>query len=258
VQYEESDWHFIERWLEHEGYSYWFEHGSEGETLVIADLSVAPDKTLTLHYCNASMVTDQNRESTLHRWSRSQRRTVRRVGLIDYDVGQRSLSAGVGTRTSWVLRSADVPGTVLGAADGPSYQLGAIGSCISLGSYTDRTHAETVTGNWFRLVNIRAEEVAASRVTYHGAAQCRSLHAGTSFLLDRAKTDDPNPEGAYDSADDDEKEYFVTSIELAYGRTVMNVVKAGKGKTSEEGRYDISFTAVRASQPYRPPLLPMT
>ena len=37
VQYEESDWDFLQRWFEHEGLYYWFEHSDEGEKLVIAD-----------------------------------------------------------------------------------------------------------------------------------------------------------------------------------------------------------------------------
>jgi type VI secretion system secreted protein VgrG len=37
VQYEESDWDYLSRWLEHEGYCYWFEHTEENDLLVIAD-----------------------------------------------------------------------------------------------------------------------------------------------------------------------------------------------------------------------------
>ena len=37
VQYQESDWDFIQRWLEHEGYFYWFQHSKTGEKLCISD-----------------------------------------------------------------------------------------------------------------------------------------------------------------------------------------------------------------------------
>ena len=37
VQYQESDWDYLQRWFEHEGYFYWFEHSSSGEKLVVAD-----------------------------------------------------------------------------------------------------------------------------------------------------------------------------------------------------------------------------
>ena len=35
VQYEESDWAFLERWFEREGVYYWFEHGEAGDKLVV-------------------------------------------------------------------------------------------------------------------------------------------------------------------------------------------------------------------------------
>ncbi|MEM9694790.1 MAG: type VI secretion system tip protein TssI/VgrG, partial [Myxococcota bacterium] len=37
VQYRESDWSFIARWLEREGYFYWYRHTPAGACLVIAD-----------------------------------------------------------------------------------------------------------------------------------------------------------------------------------------------------------------------------
>ncbi|MBW2525598.1 MAG: hypothetical protein JRI23_15550, partial [Deltaproteobacteria bacterium] len=37
VQYQESNWDFIQRWLEHEGFFYWFNHHKDGAELVIAD-----------------------------------------------------------------------------------------------------------------------------------------------------------------------------------------------------------------------------
>jgi type VI secretion system secreted protein VgrG len=37
IQYQESDWDFLQRWFEHEGFFYWFEHSSDGEKLVVAD-----------------------------------------------------------------------------------------------------------------------------------------------------------------------------------------------------------------------------
>ncbi len=44
VQYRETDLSFICRQLEHEGIFFWFEHGADGETLVLADhLSAHPE-----------------------------------------------------------------------------------------------------------------------------------------------------------------------------------------------------------------------
>jgi type VI secretion system secreted protein VgrG len=37
VQYHESDWDFLQRWFEHEGFFYWFEHSDKGEKLIVAD-----------------------------------------------------------------------------------------------------------------------------------------------------------------------------------------------------------------------------
>ena len=37
MQYEESDWAYLNRWFEHEGFFYWFEHSAGGEKLIVAD-----------------------------------------------------------------------------------------------------------------------------------------------------------------------------------------------------------------------------
>ena len=37
MQYEESDWDYLQRWFEHEGFFDWFEHSASGEKLVVAD-----------------------------------------------------------------------------------------------------------------------------------------------------------------------------------------------------------------------------
>jgi len=52
VQYGESDWDFVSRWMEAEGIRYFFEHNAEGHTLVITDAATTHDpidgeKTLT-------------------------------------------------------------------------------------------------------------------------------------------------------------------------------------------------------------------
>ncbi len=87
VQYEESDFNFISRLMEHEGMYYWFEHDDGEHTLVISD-----DKTIhqpygayeTLAYLDEQTNVASDKEHVLS-WHRKVGMTTAKYSTIDYD-----------------------------------------------------------------------------------------------------------------------------------------------------------------------------
>ena len=90
VQYQESDWDFVQRRLEHDGFFYWFEQHPKNEKLMVADANSA-----TGRIAEPSKVSyrDQNNlstggESTVFDWNRKLSRTAARVALLDHNYEQ--------------------------------------------------------------------------------------------------------------------------------------------------------------------------
>ena len=82
VQYNETDFAFISRLLEEEGYFYFFQHSPDGHELVIAESNIAfqtiPDSKLTFRPGQK----DYDKLATLHAWTAT---AVGSVTLGDYD-----------------------------------------------------------------------------------------------------------------------------------------------------------------------------
>ncbi|MGH7297243.1 MAG: type VI secretion system Vgr family protein [Polyangiaceae bacterium] len=86
VQYKESDWDFLQRWFEHEGFFYWFEHSSSGEKLVVTDdnASTTPiDGDASMPYRELAGMTHS--EESVFQWRSVQRRIPAHVVLKDYN-----------------------------------------------------------------------------------------------------------------------------------------------------------------------------
>lgn len=86
VQYAESDWDFIQRWLEHEGYFYWFEHGEASEKLkIMHESSACPPipGTSVLPFRDKNNL-GANR-GTIARFQVRERRVPARVLVADYN-----------------------------------------------------------------------------------------------------------------------------------------------------------------------------
>lgn len=156
VQYNESDWRFIERWLEREGFRYWFRHTAEGVSLVMADTNA-----------DASALDDPNkiqfrdRNNLLHDesiWDLHFRikRVAANVALVDYN-DQRPLDILVSTK---------------------KVDDGGFGQVMYYGEhFSDKSHG----GEWAR---VRAEELATERKTVSGKSDCPRLRTGHSFELE--------------------------------------------------------------------------
>ena len=86
VQYEESDWDFVQRWLEREGLFYWFEQdeSQKGERLVISEQNPGvPEWERKCRYASHNLNSDPNDPYPISHWEVRRRRTPARVALLD-------------------------------------------------------------------------------------------------------------------------------------------------------------------------------
>ncbi len=180
VQYDESDWDFLQRWLEHEGHYYWFEHGGPAEMLVISDSRegappIAAPSTVRFRSRNTL---DAGDEHTVQGWELVQRRTPARVAVFDYNY-----------RTPHVRL----------LARAPAVEKGGFGTVMRYGD-----HFKTVDEG-AHLARIHGERLAAARRIYSGTTDASRFRVGHWFTL----------EGATDS--DHDRKYLITELDHEVG-----------------------------------------
>lgn len=153
VQYEESDWDFVQRWLEREGIFYWFEAGKKGEQLVLADHNAR----FTEHEADIPWARNPEGEAAaLSDLCARRQRLAARVELLDYT--DRSPTALVRGRSP-------VDGHI------------GFGTVFSFGEHlTGKSEAD-------RLAKARAERLLAERDTYTASVNFVRLRAGHVFRL---------------------------------------------------------------------------
>jgi type VI secretion system secreted protein VgrG len=169
VQYEESDWDFIQRWLEAEGYYYWFEQGSEGEKIVFAD---------------------SNDDAT----------AIAGTSNVPYRL-RNNLDAGVESIWDWVFRQKRIPARV--TVVDHNYRFPHVPLIATCSTNLDGSDAELGFGTVFRynehfkdnttgeaIAKARAEWYACQRRVSHAISDCSRLRVGHSFTLEDHPTDD--------------------------------------------------------------------
>lgn len=159
VQYQESDWDFLQRWFEREGYGYWFEHHKDGDTVVIADDNGAAQRFGPHH--GVIHYSDQNNlgaagAATIAGFELDQRRVPSRVVVMDYNY-RRPIDR--------VTSSAEVD-----AERG-------FGTVVSYGE-----HVKDVSEG-DRVARLRAERYRAEQRTFTGVTGSAGLRAGMAFKL---------------------------------------------------------------------------
>jgi type VI secretion system secreted protein VgrG len=175
IQYDETDWDFLQRWFEHEGYFYWFEHSDDaGEKLIVADANsrtspIAGKPTLPFRE-RAGM---ERGEESVFEWRDVHKRIPARIILKDYN-DQKPLMPMVGR--------ADVD-----ASSG-------FGVVFEYGDNFDTPMAGDA------LAKKRAERFLTERLTLQGATDSVRYHVGHSFQLG----EHPDPE--------QNRKYLITSI----------------------------------------------
>lgn len=212
VQYQESDWDFVQRWLEHEGYFYWFEHLEEGEKLIIADSN---DDTTPIEDPEILSYRERNNLSTggtatVWDFGLVQRRIPARVAVLDYNYRTPSVA-------------------LFGKADVDTQR--GFGSVISYGEhFKDKDEGNAIA-------KTRAEQILAGRRIYAARTDCARFRVGHHFEL----------ENHHDDANDGK--YLVTSIEHRVGYPVRG---DGSGLPEALNRYLGRFEAIPLEVAYRP------
>ena len=212
VQYQESDWDFISRWLEHEGYFYWFTHGA-GAGLVVADANadatpIAAPTTLHFRERNNLGADDEDTIWALHA---AQRRVPASVTLVDYNYRR---------PRDMLIASHKVPG-------------GSFGNVFRYGDHFKDVDVGAA------LAKLRAEELACQRHVVSGASDCARLRVGHSFTLDNHYHAD------YDG------QYLLTSVLHTAGAST-DLEDEELAKALPSGGYKARFTAIPYDVPFRP------
>ena len=183
VQYQESDWDFLQRWFEREGFFYWFVHDKDGEKLVIADdngdaTEIAAPSTLSYREINDLST---GGDATVWDWTVEQRRVASQAAVHDYNY-----------RT---------PTTALIAAHDVDKERG-FGSVFHYGEHFKTTDAGKL------VAKLRAERLYCERRTFRGSTDCSRIRVGHTFEL----------ENHHDAAHDGK--YLITAIEHRVGHPI--------------------------------------
>ncbi|RLB64194.1 MAG: hypothetical protein DRI90_05185 [Deltaproteobacteria bacterium] len=215
VQYQESDWAFLERQMERDGIFYWFDHNEQGETLIIADensdATPIGDPHIVSYRERNNLSTGG--ASTVWDWQLLQKRVPARVGVIDYN-----------------YRTPGVP--LVGEAK--------VGDEGGFGSVTYYGEHFKTTDEGTRIAQLRAEQLACGRRTYSGRTDCPRFRVGHTFEL----------ENHHDAQHDGE--YLITSMEHRVGQPVRTGDVDDYQLSEDPQRYIARFTAIPVDVPYRP------
>lgn len=215
VQYEENDWDFVSRWLEHEGIYYFFENSTEGrERISFGDLSTAceaveknpEEATYAYRPQGGASELGSTDEELIVSFLCKQRRAPKEVKLNDYnwrdalrlETKQTVHDKGVGLHTQ----------------------------------YNDHFKYKP-QGD--ALARVRKEEFLCRTKLFHGAGTCRAFRPGKTFSLRDHYRADWN------------RSYLIVGVTHQAEQTI-NLEAA----TITGASYSNEFTAIPADVPFRP------
>jgi type VI secretion system secreted protein VgrG len=175
IQYDESDWDYLQRWFEHDGFFYWFEHSATGEKLVVSDVNenatpITGDPTLPYRDLGGMKRT----EDSVWDWRGAQRRIPAQVVLKDYNQLKPLLP---------MLGQADVD------------RKNGFGVFFEYGDNFDSPAAGAI------LAKKRAERFLTDQLTLYGVTDSTRFHVGHCFSLGEHFDDAQN------------RKYLITAIE---------------------------------------------
>ncbi len=192
VQYRETSFDFVNRLLESEGITYFFEHSRDQHQMILVDSpaghgQVKGYEVVGWHPAEASSAVPES----IRRWIFERQLQPSTYAHTEYDF----------TKPRADLKA---------AASFPESLLGREYEIFDYpGEYQDLDDGETYA-------NLRAEELGASQDTYLGESDARGLAAGFSFQLKDHPRDDQN------------QSYLITGIRLRFDQS--SYVTGGRGE----------------------------
>jgi type VI secretion system secreted protein VgrG len=216
VQYRETDFNFISRLMEQNGIFYFFQHGEDKHTMVIADSSTAHEPCPGQKTAGYNLVSGGVDDAdVINSWTIEQELRSGKYTLTDYNFKTPSASLlyteptidAVGNNSNFEIF--DYPG-----------------------EYTTRGDATT-------FAKLRMQEEEASHLVAHGSSVCRAFTTGYKFDLKDHYQPSMNTS------------YVLTEIQ--HIASVGGSYSMGGGGTGDS--YSNHFTCIPASVPFRPPRL---
>ena len=216
-QYQESDLDFLQRWMEHEGIYYYFDHSGTTEKLVIVDATTGlpADAATNLVYRPNETVQSDDDNHSLQSWVCKQKQLPQYVTLRGFNFARAAL---VLENTAEV--SANGKGTVMLYGE----------------SFLNDVECPRYAG-------IRAQEIACRGTVFEGRASAVGLRSG--YFLTMA--------GHYRSQWVGPT-YLVTEIQHqgSQAGALLKGLSTPFGQNSGETTYSASFKAIPKLTPFRP------
>ncbi|WP_407850417.1 type VI secretion system Vgr family protein [Bordetella petrii] len=216
VQYEESDFDFISRLMEHEGIYYYFKHDKNQHTLVLIDdineHEPLPDYASLDYFPREDNVLAE--EQTIHAWSSGEELRGIEYVVNDYDFKKSSLDLHTRLKDSYPVAQAN--------REIYEWQAG----------YVDIQQGE-------HYVKVRLEETRSASERCSGSANVRGLAPGYTFRLRRS------PRKA------DIREYLIVSVE--YFLTEAGY-QSGEGKGEYRFEFTVQPTSLPFRAPLVTPI----
>lgn len=207
MQYHESDWDYLQRWFEHEGYFYWFEHSTSGEKLCVTDANsnttpIGGNSTVPYRDLRGVL---KGQDGVLE-WGMVQRRIPARIVLKDYDEDKPLLS-------------------LVGKADVDTKR--GFGTYFEYGDEFDTPAAGAA------LAKKRAERFQTERLTLTGVTNSTRFHVGHWFQLS-------------EHFDDEQcRKYLITAIDYQAGGGPDAPHKGELRATFEAIPFDVQYRPER-------------
>jgi type VI secretion system VgrG family protein len=214
VQYEESDWDFLARWLEHEGIYFFFENKDQQERIVFSDSSPGSEPvsrnpaeaTFRFRPQTEPGAVGSSEEEVIAQFLCRQTRAPKEVALNDYNWRD-------AVRLSTVQKVDDK----------------------GVGLQTEYNDHYKNADQGKALAKVRKEELLCRTQVFHGISNSRAMRPGRSFTLDQHYRADWN------------QDYLLVAVEHSAQQSI-NL----DGATVTGATYENSFTAIPLAVPFRP------
>lgn len=216
-QYRESHLNFVSRWMERDGFYYYFEQTENCEKVVITDTGLAHGEMplgKTMYYSPPSGLDDAHREEVIKAFILKQKLLPRTMRLKDYNYRTPSL---------------EISGSAEVSPDGR-------GDVYIYGEHF-RTAAE---GN--DLAKIRAEELRCQEQRFHGESTIPYLRPGYLFDLE------DHYRGSFNQS------YLTIELEHEGSQSALLIagIQKGLAEVEKQPYYRNSFVAIPTNVQFRP------